>query len=528
MKAKRYIVLPIEGIRLSDVACAAPSARSLLAALQPQNKAAVASLGKRMAAAVSRAKRAGGPARAAARKAASPAIEVIRSLGEDSAKLVQASEEVIAALRQQNPGIRVVENNICHRAIAPRPILPPRPAAVARAGARPSAAQAVTVEVIRGDNGRPVRGAEVYAFRTEGDALDKKTNASGKAIFNFGARVTRFAKIYVYHEEAGVWGYFAKDLTVSNRAVKITLAPINLSTTDSFRHFHGAGNPGDGQGVRVGVIDSGADHGHPDLVAAIEGGVNCVPGSNHPRTDFGPDGAHGTHVAGTIAASGVSPGGVSGAAPMARLRIYKVFEDGVEDSGSAFAVIDAIEQAIEDQCDIINLSLGFDPGVTNDAISDALRKSRNHGILAVAAAGNDGRQDVGFPGSDDYCVAVSAIGRKGLFPATATEVDDVAAPFGADPSNFVAAFSNVGADLDAAGAGVGVISTIPGGYGAMSGTSMACPAVAGVAARLLSQNPTIMTMPRDAARADAIRDLLIAAAKSLGFGNLFEGSGLPK
>jgi subtilisin len=278
----------------------------------------------------------------------------------------------------------------------------------------------------------------------------------------------------------------------------------------------------------VGVIDSGADMHHPDLEDAIEGGANCVPESVRPPGDFGPDDAHGTHVAGTIAARGTPPGGVRGVAPGARLRIYRVFEAGNQSSGSSFAIIDAVERAIEDRCDIINLSLGFDPGVTDDAVSDALRKARNHGILAVAAAGNGGREPVEFPASDDACLAVSASGRKGLFPPTATEVDDVGRPFGADRRDFIAAFSNVGADLDATGAGVGVVSTMPGGYGPMSGTSMASPAVAAMAARLLARHPRVRRMKRTAARADAIRQLVIDAARSLGFGALFEGAGLPR
>jgi len=536
-KAKRYLILPSEGIRLSDApSTVTPIAESLLAKLQPGNLAEIATLSRQLTTAVAHS--AGAPSKPAAKKAASkkttgataaaqPAIEVVASLHEDGVKLVVASEEVLAAMRQENPGIRIVEEKFCHPALAPRVIVPPRPAMPA-GGAAVTAGATIVVEVIRGDTMTPVRGADVIAFRTNTDALQKKSNAAGKATFSFSTTAATLKRLYVYHEEPGVWGFFKSNVTVTGGVVKVILAPLDLSTVDSLRHFHGAGKPTDGAGVRVGVIDSGADVDHPDLDRAIEGGANCVPQSTRADDDFGPSGAHGTHVAGTIAATGTAPGGVRGVAPGVKLRIYRVFESGNPNSGSSFAVIDAIEKSIEDQCDIINLSLGFDPGITDEAISDALTKARNNGILAVAAAGNDRREPVGFPGSDSNCVAVSAVGRKGLFPNTATEVDDVAAPFGTDPDNFIASFSNVGADLDAAGAGVGVVSTFPGGYGPMSGTSMASPAVAGVAARLLAKEPAILGMPRDAARADAIRKLLMDACKSLGFGILNEGAGLPK
>lgn len=533
MKSKRYLILPMEGIRLSDAPTInLPRAFDLLNKLQPGNKSGVASLSKRLAAEIK-----GGRSRVKTAKTAKmspsepPQLEVVKSLNEDGVKLVMATEEMVVAMRLHNPGIRIVEEKFCRPALAPRVSVPSRPKRAARsaAPAKVAVAKPLTIQVLRDGDGTPVKGAEVIAFRTSDDAMKGKTNASGKVSLRFGTAVSKLRRLYVYHEEAGIWGYFARNVAVSPSGdFEVRLAPIDLSVADALRHFHGPGSLADGEGVRVGIIDSGTDPDHPDLKDAIEGGANCVPGSSRKGDDFGPDGAHGTHVAGIVAARGSSPTGMRGVAPGAKLRIYRVFESGNEGDGSSFAIIDAIERAIDDRCDIINLSLAFPPGVIDDAISDALRKARNHGILAVAAAGNDGRQPVSFPGSDSHCVAVSAAGRKKTFPATATEVDDVAAPYGNDPGDFLGAFSNVGGELDATGAGVGVVSTFPGGYGAMSGTSMACPAVSGVAARILSKNAGVMSMPRDAARCDAIRGLLMDACKPLGFDLLFEGGGLPK
>ena len=104
----------------------------------------------------------------------------------------------------------------------------------------------------------------------------------------------------------------------------------------------------------------------------------------------------------------------------------------------------------------------------------------------------------------------------------------MAAPFGTDPKDFLAAFSNVGTALDVAGAGVAVVSTVPGGHAPMSGTSMACPAVTGVLARLLADTPAVLNMARDANRTDAIKALLFARAQSLGLGVTNEGKGLPR
>lgn len=197
------------------------------------------------------------------------------------------------------------------------------------------------------------------------------------------------------------------------------------------------------------------------------------------------------------------------------------------EGASNFSIAKAIDRAVQSGCDIINMSLGG--GDPDDATRAAMEDALAAGSLVIVASGNDDRSPVSFPASaSPPAIAVSAMGRKGTFPAHTTGEDAVAKPFGKDPKNFVAAFSNVGPEIDLTGTGVGILSTVPGGHLPMDGTSMATPAVVGFAAKLLARMPSILAMPRTPARANAMAQALFGAASLLGFGVNFEGHGLPK
>ena len=159
----------------------------------------------------------------------------------------------------------------------------------------------------------------------------------------------------------------------------------------------------DGEGIKIAVIDTGVDHLHPDLFGfgpggKIVGGYNFVDESKMPVDTNG----HGTEVSGIIA----SDGQLSGIAPKASIVAYKVSNDG--ENVSSDLIIKAINKAIEDDVDIINISLGVNK--TNSKIDDAVSKATRNGIVVVVAAGNDGPglETIGSPGQSFDAITVGA------------------------------------------------------------------------------------------------------------------------
>ncbi|MBW2967102.1 S8 family peptidase [Candidatus Woesearchaeota archaeon] len=220
----------------------------------------------------------------------------------------------------------------------------------------------------------------------------------------------------------------------------------------------------DGSGVTVCVVDTGIDRDHPDLTVAE--GRNFVPTGRVIKTDrWDDDNGHGTHCAGTVAAldNGL---GVVGVAPGATLMAAKVLDR--YGSGWTSDIIAGVEWCVANGADIVSMSLGG--GDYNPIFEEALLNAEAAGVLVVAAAGNDYGAPVIYPAAYDSVVAVGAT----------------------DSSNAIAEFSNVGPELELSAPGVAILSTcINGEYCEKSGTSMATPHAAGVAALALSMNSTM-------------------------------------
>jgi len=510
---QKYVLLPLRGLRSPD-----------LADVRSENVLFNRALAARMLpAAMGHGAMAGlGGAAALPAPGAADTFRVIHTLSDDGPKLVEATPEAINALHAEHADVRAVP--VVTYQVATRPQERAQ-LKVHTAGFGPIVFLAV--KVVHAATGRPVAGAMVVAFtdhaRRQGDQA--LSNAQGVAKLRLGGRAVAVELLVVYPPHSH-WGLMKRSVTLVDASTTIQLRPIDLSHPDFIGELYGAPDLSVGRGVTVGVIDTGVDGEHPDL--EIAGGAVFVTGEGDAG-GWGPattDGDHGTHVAGIIASRGQRPSGKAGIAPGVALHAYRVFPNA---GGGAenYDIVRAIERGVSDGCDLLNLSFGS--RVADEAVKEVIAEAFEAGTVCIVAAGNDGRASVSYPGVWDEALAISATGKSGTFPPDSTEVLDLAPPqAGSNKDLFVAAFSNVGPEIDLTGPGVGIVSTLPAGrYGVMSGTSMACPAVTGAAAARLgqAQQRHILDMPRDRRRALAISALVRKAARRWGFPSDLEGAG---
>ncbi|MEV1332648.1 S8 family peptidase [Micromonospora costi] len=249
-----------------------------------------------------------------------------------------------------------------------------------------------------------------------------------------------------------------------------------------------------GKGVRVAVLDSGADFTHPDLAGRVVEKADFTVEGGDAVDHLG----HGTHVAATIAGSGAAADGQRrGVAPDARLVIGKVLDDN--GFGDDSQIIRAVEWAAE-RADVVNMSLGGEaPDDGNDPLALAVdRASREHGALFVVSSGNSGGAP-SAPGSAATALTVGAVDRNGELAEFSSRGPLVGS--NAAKPELVAP----GVDIVAArAAGTNLQDPIDRYYEGLTGTSMASPHVAGAAALLVQRHPDW--------NADRLKAALVGAA----------------
>jgi len=230
--------------------------------------------------------------------------------------------------------------------------------------------------------------------------------SDSKVQLALGAASKRLDRLYVF-PLSDAWPFLKKNITITS-GTQIKLEGITFPFVDCVRHIYDTPALTVGAGVTVGIIDSGVGP-HSDLIVA--GGLNTVTGET--PSDFGANDVHGhgTHVAGIVAARGDAPAGNRGIAPGVTLRSYRVFGKNAE-GASNFSIAKAIDAAVADGCDLLNMSLGGGP--QDPVVSEAISDARAAGVVVLAANGNDSREPVSFPAAFDMCLAVArAPGSRG-------------------------------------------------------------------------------------------------------------------
>jgi subtilisin len=433
-------------------------------------------------------------------------VDILDELHETGEKLARMNDEQLRQLRATYPQL-VIEPNQNYKLLR-HPGLDDLSEPFFSAS---GATQQITITVAAAD-GTPISDAKVYVVLDFTNRVGHVLQTDSAGTCSVHTKPTQIEFISAV-ARSGYWSGLL-DHPSPGTAYKFTLDPLK-PTIYGWGHTAAnmrAGLP-DGSGVTIGVIDTGIRSDHPDLTPT--GGLNCIRGENPAAWDDDDDG-HGTHCAGVIAGRGYTVGGY---VPSATIRSYRVFPKGKD--APLYAIAKGLQAAIDDGCDIISMSFGR-PNA-QDTIRSKIEQAYDKGILCIAAAGND-RTSVYYPAAFYPVVAVSAFGEVGTYPTTSAHRRAETTPTG----RYVAEFSNFGPEIAVIAPGVAVVSTVPDGYAAWDGTSMAAPHVTGMAALTLARNPAVLSAARNGDRVDQLLKLLLADAKLLGVGTDREGSGFPQ
>lgn len=262
------------------------------------------------------------------------------------------------------------------------------------------------------------------------------------------------------------------------------------------------GDSNQGNGIKIAVIDSGCDINHESLKDNIVAVRNFTDEDGKSHNIVVDRVGHGTHVIGTIAANGKN-NTIMGVAPKADIYVLKAIDR--TGSGKVSWVVNAIYYAIEQNVDIISMSLGMPK--STEKLEKAVKEAVNKNILLVCAAGNDGDGNVNdfeysYPAAYPEVISVGAVDKKGV------------------PANF----SNSNLNIDVVAPGVDILSTYPGNqFAVLSGTSMATPHVSGSLALL--KNWSKEEFKRDLNETELYAQL-IKHTKLLQYSRAVQGNGL--
>ncbi|MEV7808035.1 S8 family serine peptidase [Microbispora sp. NPDC088329] len=440
--------------------------------------------------------------------------------------VAEMTAEHVEALRRQYPQLYFERDRLLTYSDVPQP---PRRRRAAPAVVPPGV-ESTFAFLVRDADGTPLPGASVLVTG-HGWPAQTSTGADGRAVVTMVGETPESITAVAVRPRSGYWSVHIDRPALSTTRDNL-IEPTRLSET--FAGFPGKQVFGWGQqamnldrlpptlrgaGVRIAIIDSGADVRHPDLRDRVRAGVDLVDGE--------PDGwsvdaaYHGSHCAAVV--SGADDGrGVVGFAVEAEVHVCKIFP------GGRFSdLIEALDYCVEQRVDVVNLSLASRHH--SPLVAAKIEQAREAGVACVVAAGNDGGP-VGFPGTLPGVLTVAAVGKADAFPPGTAHEAEIHGPMTGD-GYFSPRFTCHGPEIDVCAPGVAVLSAVPpDGYAALDGTSMAAPHVAGLAALVLAHHGDFQGPygARDARRVDRLFHIIKSSCVPLNLGDLHRsGAGMP-
>jgi subtilisin len=348
-----------------------------------------------------------------------------------------------------------------------------------------------------GPDDKPVAGADIFVFGS-GLPAQAATDAAGRATVAFYDAqneapdgLAGVAAVYV-RPAADYWDRFVREPMLVGGANLVRLRPLSenfsSSTTEPasgwgrrIMQLDRLADRLDGAGVRIGFIDSGCDNTHPLLAGVTRGADLTDPGNANGW--IADRSGHGTHCAGIIAAdpSAASVVRLRGIAPGAELHVFKVFP-----GGRCSDLIDALDQCIERQLDIVGIGVGS--ARVSELVAQKFAEARRNGIACITAAG--GWPGLLPPAAGADALAVAALGRLGEFPPDTLHAQTAIGQVAGGGGLFIPSFVGSAPPAAVGGPGVAIVSTVPGGgCAARDGSAAAVAHIAGFAALLLAHYP---------------------------------------
>ena len=464
------------------------------------------------------------------RRRAGSALSVIPDEATE-AYVVRIDSDRAELIRQTIPRQLIVEEDARLEYGTPAGLPAPAPTRLA-SWSSPGALETRPIQIrVIGEGDKPLANVGV-SLAGEGFPQEGRTDKKGEVTLPLITFSGRRARSLFVSAPSNYWDHYLSEPDVSEREVNhVRLRAVGetiFGFPEQFRYGWGQIQMGldrvpetlTGKGVKIAIIDSGVDTSHP-LLRQIRLGLDLTNAADPQSWKQDPIG-HGSHCAGIIAARDESGKMMRGFVPEAEIHVLKVFPGGRFSS-----LLEALDYCLDLEMDVINLSL-VGPR-WSQVVEQKLEEAALQGVACLVAAGNSGGP-VQYPASSAYTLAISAVGRLNEYPDKTWDATTVIPDLVAADGIFAPSFSCFGPEVAVCAPGVAIVSTVPGGFEAQSGTSMAVPHVTGLAALLLAHHPVFQDALRirNQQRVAGLFHLIRSMCVPYGFGTARTGAGLPR